>query len=62
MKAKYVKRVKPKAGTFNKFCSSIVCPACKRVGCWMNTDDPLYIQCKCGEEKMVGVVRAMRTK
>ncbi len=41
--------------TDDKFVSgteTLKCPACKRVGCWMESEDPEYIICKCGQEVM----------
>ena len=29
------------------------CKDCGRVGCWTETDDPDYIQCKCGNEILI---------
>ena len=31
-----------------------VCKSCGRIGCWTDTNDPNYIQCKCGEEILNG--------
>jgi hypothetical protein len=31
------------------------CASCQRMGCWMYTEDPEWIQCKCGHEHHVGI-------
>jgi hypothetical protein len=32
-----------------------ICRDCGRVGCWMATDSPKYIQCKCGNEIEISI-------
>lgn len=33
----------------------VTCKICHRIGCWEKTDDPHYIQCKCGEEMFIDI-------
>ena len=42
--------MKLKPGSLAEGCEMLRCPSCKRVGCFMVTDDKNYVQCKCGEE------------